>query len=210
MFKNIFPIVGYACNGKSSIIPALKWNLETAFPKKKIIIIKATVVFGIKSIKIFNTFEIKSNSDYMQTLFLSSALSQFDSIKQFAKDDRFIVICDRFITDVFIFTFLHSLDEVSISQELDELLLKNCNFIDSIKFLYLRAPSNKKIVEKCLEKQIRKDTISLTNYYNDEAKFRRCYSILRSIDIEFFSQPTDNTYVLYQILNTIKKSLKGD
>lgn len=211
--SNVHILTGYSCNGKTSLLPALKWNLELKYPNKKVIIVNESVTFGFNAVNLANIEkQFKQLFDFRQYLFLSSALAQLDLIMQFYNNPDYIVLCDRNIVDVFVFTFMDVYDKDVFKNEFkaieEELMSKYKDFCFGLstdfKYFYFLPPKNPEVLNRCFDRKERKETISLTEFHDKERKFRYYYKyVISEYSFKMFNHPSDNTYVLYQVLQEI-------
>jgi hypothetical protein len=207
MVSNIFTLCSYACGGKTSILPALKWNLELKFPTKKVIVVPEPVSYGLKVLKELNA---DNNFKNRQATFLATALAQLDMIKDYIYNSDYIILMDRNIIDVLIFTFINNKDAFKqIIKYLDNIDNKyGIDFTCEVNYYYFNLPKNPEIINKCFERIERKETISQSDFFQKERKFKELYfKIVYPDYIREVNHPTDNTYILYQLLDDISKKI---
>jgi len=148
---------------------------------------------------------------HRQISFLATSLAQLDLIKQFYLDDRYIVICDRCFIDPFVFYYLNSPETVFVEKKnelLDLIGFLNVEFSFSYQFYYLNLPQKDEVIEKCFEDETRKNTIDIETIKEKDEKFYEKYCLFVGNRIPRYIHPSDNSYVVYKIVDEIIEKLR--
>ncbi len=210
--SNIIILTGYLCNGKTSMLPALKLILSSKFPDKKIITVNEPVRFLLEDVNYI--FELNTHDfDFIQrqASFLATSLAQFDIIREFIYRDDYIVICDRCFVDPFVYTYLNYPKE-DFENKRDELLkllgLYNIELSFDFQFYYINLPEKYEVIEKCFRDNIRRETIDIDQIRENEEKFYEKYCLFVENQLDRYEHPADNSYVVYEIADEIISKLE--
>jgi len=222
----VITLSGYACNGKSSLIPALEWELSKT--GKKVITLSEPVSIPISINEILNDEDKLLCNYQIQTPILSSSIHQLEFIRELNKINYDgYVITDRSIYDVLVFSAIKQikyknknkkwakgwlfglvLDVYSMLMDYDLHLYIPQNVV------FINIPSNIDVIRECFERKERKETITYNSFFEDATIFKDLFIYLVDLfrdELEFnikykeFISPSDNSYVLYKMLNWITK-----
>jgi len=200
----IYFLTGLMCNGKTSLLPALKYHLEVKYPEKRIIAVKEPVRYLYEDVENYINVNPKLwNKLDRQAGILAISLAQYDLIQQLNDLDT-IIIMDRSFIDVLIYTYLN--EDIDIFKDK---VAEISSFIDFLEFrpIYIKLPEKYDVLEKCLNEESRKVAIEYDIYEMEKRFYERLYHIFR-FKIKQYNHPADNSYVLYEILNDIEEDIK--
>jgi len=176
--SNIIVLTGFACNGKTSMLSVIKVLLSSIFPDKKVIVVNEPVRYLMEKSR-----KIINNSP----------------------------LNDRCFIDPFVFYYLNSPETVFVEKKnelLDLIGFLNVEFSFSYQFYYLNLPQKDEVIEKCFEDETRKNTIDIETIKEKDEKFYEKYCLFVGNRIPRYIHPSDNSYVVYKIVDEIIEKLR--
>ncbi len=213
--SNIIILTNYACGGKTSMLPALKTILSSRFQDKFVFTIDEPVRFLLEDVETVAGDYIKPKYDMdfyqRQASFLATSIAQFEIVREFMYNDKFIIICDRFFLDPFIYLHIDTPNEEfreKVEIFTDMLGLFHVELNIDFQFYYLDLPKRDEIIELCFTDETRQATIDINTIREEERKFYEKYCIAIGTKLYKYPHPSDNSYVVYDIADDIISKLK--
>lgn len=212
--SNIIVLTGFLCNGKTSMLYALKTILSSRFQNKKIIIVDEPVRFLLEDIEEIMDDVIIPKRDFdfyhRQASFMATSLAQFEIIRGFLFNSDYIVICDRCFIDPFVYTYLNYPDDI-FEEKRDKLLnllgLYNIELSFDFQFYYLKLPERDDVLQKCFNDDTRRATVNFDDIRSKEKEFYNKYCKFVEKRLDRYTHPADNSYVVYEIADEIIERL---
>jgi hypothetical protein len=141
-----------------------------------------------------------------QSAILAVALEQTKlAIQILERNPDAVVIWDRCLIDVFIFTYMNELTPQELVEEFYSFIRKNkvSDLFFSEKGVYILPPPSD-VLESCFKVKARKETISQVDFYEAEKKFRSYYAAIAEeifVDYKYVKHPAVDSFAHYDILN---------
>ncbi len=221
---NTFVLSNLACGGKTSLMKALKWELQSRFPDKTIIECREPVLFTTKIAEFYSDYKDKSKTfkKILEDLFVretaitAAAIAQIVSLKEFIGDEKYLIIQDRNVLDCFIYFMINInfpikeyLEDLELFLfDLEEIFGLPHKFFTNLCYYFVIKPPKEEVLDNCFKSKIRKLTLNKDEFYQQSLLFNMTLTELVN-KYQIIEHPNHNSYTLYNILNTINAVIRG-